>query len=214
MRSPVLPPMRMNAAETSASRAIAPCTPLAVVSRSCDDRRDRHVHERRVEDEHEHRHGEEDGEAAVELRGLGFAFSHALTEPHAGAARSHRDANHPGEILSRRSSRPSESRRGSSVSAAASERAPRAPHHDLGRTPHARAVAQGDDRRRSRRPRRRGRPGGARARCACAPRGRARAGAARARGPRARGCGRSRAGPMPSADMRATSRSCSTWRSE
>ena len=34
MRSPVLPPMRMNAAETSASRAIAPCTPLAVVSRS------------------------------------------------------------------------------------------------------------------------------------------------------------------------------------
>ena len=34
MRSPVLPPMRMNAAETSASSAIAPCTPLAVVSRS------------------------------------------------------------------------------------------------------------------------------------------------------------------------------------
>ena len=34
MRSPVLPPMRMNAAETSASSAIAPCTPLTVVSRS------------------------------------------------------------------------------------------------------------------------------------------------------------------------------------
>jgi hypothetical protein len=34
MRSPVLPPIRMNAAETSASSAIAPCTPLTVVSRS------------------------------------------------------------------------------------------------------------------------------------------------------------------------------------
>src|SRR5690242_20402454 len=34
MRSPTLPPMRMNAAETSASSAIADCTPLAVVSRS------------------------------------------------------------------------------------------------------------------------------------------------------------------------------------
>src|SRR4051794_36904448 len=34
MRSPVLPPMRMNAADTSASRAIAPCTPLTVVPRS------------------------------------------------------------------------------------------------------------------------------------------------------------------------------------
>src|SRR5580765_378126 len=35
IRSPILLPMRMNAAETSASSAIADCTPLAVVSRSC-----------------------------------------------------------------------------------------------------------------------------------------------------------------------------------
>src|SRR3954454_7937344 len=34
MRSPTLLPMRMNAADTSASRAIAPWTPLTVVSRS------------------------------------------------------------------------------------------------------------------------------------------------------------------------------------
>src|SRR4029453_215672 len=34
MRSPTLPPIRMNAAETSASRAIADWTPLTVVSRS------------------------------------------------------------------------------------------------------------------------------------------------------------------------------------
>ena len=34
MRSPTLLPMRMNAAETSASSAIADCTPLAVASRS------------------------------------------------------------------------------------------------------------------------------------------------------------------------------------
>src|SRR4051794_20841972 len=34
MKWPALPPMRMNAADTSASRAIADCTPLAVVSRS------------------------------------------------------------------------------------------------------------------------------------------------------------------------------------
>src|SRR6478735_3840286 len=34
MRSPVLPPIRMNAAETSASSAIALCTPLTVVPRS------------------------------------------------------------------------------------------------------------------------------------------------------------------------------------
>src|SRR6185312_17569640 len=33
-RSPILLPIRMNAAETSASSAIADCTPLAVVSRS------------------------------------------------------------------------------------------------------------------------------------------------------------------------------------
>src|SRR6478752_3737153 len=35
IRSPILLPIRMNAAETSASSAIADCTPLAVVSRSC-----------------------------------------------------------------------------------------------------------------------------------------------------------------------------------
>src|SRR5436190_13628943 len=35
MRSPTLLLMRMNAAETSASSAIADCTPLAVVPRSC-----------------------------------------------------------------------------------------------------------------------------------------------------------------------------------
>ena len=35
MRSPILLLMRMNAAETSASSAIADCTPLTVVSRSC-----------------------------------------------------------------------------------------------------------------------------------------------------------------------------------
>src|SRR6476659_8231961 len=35
MRSRILLPIRMNAAETSASSAIADCTPLAVVSRSC-----------------------------------------------------------------------------------------------------------------------------------------------------------------------------------
>ena len=34
MRSPTLLPTRMNAAETSASSAIADCTPLTVVSRS------------------------------------------------------------------------------------------------------------------------------------------------------------------------------------
>jgi hypothetical protein len=34
-RSPILLPIRMKAAETSASNAIADCTPLAVVSRSC-----------------------------------------------------------------------------------------------------------------------------------------------------------------------------------
>ena len=34
MRSPTLLPMRMNAAETSASSAMADCTLLAVVSRS------------------------------------------------------------------------------------------------------------------------------------------------------------------------------------
>src|SRR5215471_1390757 len=34
-RSPILLPIRMNAAETSASSAIADWTPLAVVSRSC-----------------------------------------------------------------------------------------------------------------------------------------------------------------------------------
>src|SRR3954452_13055448 len=34
IRSPILLPMRMNAAETSASSAIAPWTPLTVVSRS------------------------------------------------------------------------------------------------------------------------------------------------------------------------------------
>ena len=34
MRSPTLPLMRMNAADTSASRAIADWTPLTVVSRS------------------------------------------------------------------------------------------------------------------------------------------------------------------------------------
>ena len=34
MRSPTLLPMRMNAADTSASRAIADWTPLTVVSRS------------------------------------------------------------------------------------------------------------------------------------------------------------------------------------
>src|SRR3954453_4741226 len=34
MRSPTLPPIRINAADTSASSAIADCTPLAVVSRS------------------------------------------------------------------------------------------------------------------------------------------------------------------------------------
>src|SRR3954470_15429108 len=34
MRSPTLPPMRMKAAETSASRAMADCTPLTVVPRS------------------------------------------------------------------------------------------------------------------------------------------------------------------------------------
>ena len=35
IRSPILLPIRMNAADTSASSAIADCTPLAVVSRSC-----------------------------------------------------------------------------------------------------------------------------------------------------------------------------------
>src|SRR6476646_2498344 len=35
IRSPILLPIKMNAAETSASRAIADCTPLAVVPRSC-----------------------------------------------------------------------------------------------------------------------------------------------------------------------------------
>jgi hypothetical protein len=34
MRSPTLLPMRMNAADTSASRAMTDCTPLTVVSRS------------------------------------------------------------------------------------------------------------------------------------------------------------------------------------
>ncbi len=34
MRSPILPPIRMNAADTSASSAIADWTPLTVVPRS------------------------------------------------------------------------------------------------------------------------------------------------------------------------------------
>jgi hypothetical protein len=39
------------------------------------DSRDGHVHQRRVDDEHEHRHGEEDGEPGVAL-GLGDRDSH------------------------------------------------------------------------------------------------------------------------------------------
>ena len=70
MRSPTLPPIRMNAADTSASSAIADWTPLTVVSRSSDHRRDRHVHQRCVDDEHEHRHRQQDREQALRARGL------------------------------------------------------------------------------------------------------------------------------------------------
>ena len=52
----------MNAAETSASSAIADCTPLDRRVEIVDHRGDRHVHQRRVDDQHEHRHREEQRE--------------------------------------------------------------------------------------------------------------------------------------------------------
>ena len=61
----------MNAAETSASSAIADWTPLAVVSQVVHDGRDRDVHQRRVDDEHEHRHREQDRDEVVAARLLG-----------------------------------------------------------------------------------------------------------------------------------------------
>jgi hypothetical protein len=50
----------MNAAETSASSAIADWTPLRSRVEVPHDGRDRDVHQRRVDDEHEHRHREQD----------------------------------------------------------------------------------------------------------------------------------------------------------
>ena len=72
----------MNAAETRASSAIALWTELTVVSRSVDDRRDRHIHQRRVDDEHEHRRRQQERQAQVPsfLRwsAYGLFASHAI----------------------------------------------------------------------------------------------------------------------------------------
>ena len=62
IRSPTLLPIKMNAAETNASRAIAACTQLTVVSEIVDHSRDRHIHQRRVDHEHEARHRQQQPE--------------------------------------------------------------------------------------------------------------------------------------------------------
>ena len=77
MRSPTLLPIRMNAAETSASSAIADWMLLTVVPRSCDDRGDRHVHDRRVDDEDEHRHRQQERQESARGRGA-FADTRRL----------------------------------------------------------------------------------------------------------------------------------------
>ena len=68
IRSPILLPIRMNAAETERlerdRRLHAARRRVEVVH----DRRDRHVHQRRVDDEHEHRHREQDREELVAAR--------------------------------------------------------------------------------------------------------------------------------------------------
>ena len=65
MRSPTLLLIRMNAAETSASSAIADWTPLDRRAEILDHGRDRHVHHRRVDHQHEHRHRQQDGESRI-----------------------------------------------------------------------------------------------------------------------------------------------------
>jgi hypothetical protein len=57
----------MNAADTSAQRDRRLHTAGGRVE-VVQDRRDRHVHQRRVEDEHEHRHREEDREQLIPAR--------------------------------------------------------------------------------------------------------------------------------------------------
>ncbi len=80
-RSPILLPMRMNAAETSASSAIAAWMALTSVPRSSDHRRDRDIHDRRVDDEDEHRHRQQDGEQLVALRLYLLACARTLGHP-------------------------------------------------------------------------------------------------------------------------------------
>jgi len=60
IRSPTLLPIRMNAAETSASSAIADLHAARRRVEVAHDGGDRHVHQRGVDDEHEHRHRQED----------------------------------------------------------------------------------------------------------------------------------------------------------
>ena len=65
MRSPTLLPIRMNAADTSASSAIADCTPLTVVPRSWTTAEIDTFMMRRVDHEDEHRHRQEDRDTWV-----------------------------------------------------------------------------------------------------------------------------------------------------
>ena len=51
-----------------------------------DDRRDRHVHQRGVDDEHEHRHGEEHGELLSNVASTAASSVPSLTEPPAPSA--------------------------------------------------------------------------------------------------------------------------------
>jgi hypothetical protein len=74
-------PIRMNAAETSASSAIADWTPLTVVCRSWTTYEIETFHERGVDDQDEHRHRDEDGQLGTARRllrdgGVDGAFAH------------------------------------------------------------------------------------------------------------------------------------------
>ena len=72
MRSPTLLLIRMKAAETSASSAIADWTLLTVASRSLGHGRDRHVHDRGVHHEDEHRHRQKERQPAAGRRDSGL----------------------------------------------------------------------------------------------------------------------------------------------
>ena len=60
-------PIRMNAADTSASRAIVRLHAAGRGVEVFDDRGDRNVHQGRIDDQHEHGRGEEDREALIAL---------------------------------------------------------------------------------------------------------------------------------------------------